>query len=609
MTYVPSGGTSLYADFKKTYSPPLGTSIYADLDPPPEEIVFRGVNPGTSIPWGKNDTADSGKSAGWTARRHVSTNFSGAWGDIRKKDACVASAWESTAQKDRNLSFASRTIHEKSASSRVSWNSGKYRDRENEIKFKKFKYIIDEIKNIVFRSPPAMDGTKRIGWNTSIIQDVQKKSPWKNPPVKDRTHRTLWGPKYYLEICFRKYTPPGGTAIVIDFADASLVSHTPDGTHITAFFDELTYDRRCTWREHSGWRDAYYHIRPATIPSGIWRSIYSMLNTAYLTRLPDRAPVQITSMTISSDWDSNYWTLQAAVGDDASLALVDPTDDGPISVEAAINGHLWKLQVERWNTGHGFARTSRSISGRSISAQLGAPMADLRTNTITEQRTALQLANIELENTGWTVTFAIDDWIVPANVMTYQDQTPMQIIRKIAECCRAIVETDKTAQTIIVRPRYKVKPWLLASATPDLVIPAAMAARIDGDWDERPSYNSVFVSGENSGISATITREGSAGDLIAPMITDKLITAVEPARALGIAVIGGSGKWSKHRIELPVFRDPEVPGIITPGMIIEYNLGQSSWKGFVSAVSVSVQRNRDGLKVRQTIDVERYRGN
>lgn len=185
----------------------------------------------------------------------------------------------------------------------------------------------------------------------------------------------------------------------------------------------------------------------------------------------------------------------------------------------------------------------------------------------------------------------------------------MAVIKAIADTCRATVQTDMAAQTIRIKPRYKVAPWLLASAVPDFIIPASMATRVDGEWDERPFFNRVIVFGEAGGISATVTREGTAGDLLAPMVTGKLITATEAARSLGIATLGASGKWSKHRIELPVFAAPSVPGVILPGSIIEYDLGATSWKGFVTAVSVASPRTKEGLKVRQTIDVERYHGN
>lgn len=608
MAYTPPLGSAIVLELVDGYTPPAGGAIVLGLGINFTPPVVGAAAPGFAVPWGEYPRKDSGPSPGWADRRPVNVSIGMAWIKRLSKNGC---------------------------SLRSPWQDKNSNDQSKRLPWEQLSLQLDGRTSSPWKNKPANDHRKTAAWQASRIVQVNKFNPsfspppkerfvvlaykdfpardrgafsvpWGNPPPKDRWHRTLWGKKYYLEICFRKYRPPVGGAVILNFNNR--ISQVGDGDHIDFYFDKLTYDLRCSQREQSGWRDAYFYRKPDVL-SAPWATVYTMLNTTSLTRLPERTPVDITSMTISTDWDSLYWTFSATVGSDAALALLEPTEDGPIIVEAAINGHLWKLQAESWTTGHTFGRKSRSISGRSLSAQLGAPMAEIRTYTETNQRTAAQLIAYELEDTGWSAVMNIDDWLVPANVHSYQDQTPMAVIKMIADTCRAMVQTSMAAETLAIKPRYRVKPWLLAAATPDIIIPASMAGKVDGGWDERPFFNSVFVAGEAGGISATVTREGSAGDLSAPMITSKLITAVEPATALGIAVLGGSGKWSKHRIELPVFTPPAVPGIILPGSIIEYNLGTSSWRGFVSAVSATSQRTKEGLKVRQTIDVERYHGN
>ena len=584
----------------RVFETETGASIVLDRPPP---------NPDFDVPWGQKPPVDVGTGSGWKDRHAVVSSIGMGWIKRLAVNAGVGSAWRDKGAADQ--------------SKRALWND--YRNRNDRSTFSRWRsktpsdiYIdagwsiqiaVDAFRSSASVSPPALDVFVTIAHDEKRRIDLLAFDvPWGNPPPKDILHRTVWGKKYYKELCWRKYEPAAGGSLNFNL-------HTPitlvdDGDHIRFRFDQFSYDRRCSWREPSGWRDPYFYRKPVPIPTGPWASVYVMLNTAYLTRLPERTPIDITGMTVGTDWDSLYWTLKANIGSDAALALLEPTEDGPILVEAAINGHLWNFQVDSWAKGEAFGRRSRSVDGRSISAQLGAPMAEIRTYTEAEARTAQQLMAYELEYTGWSVVLdGLDDWLVSGGIHCYQDQTPMQVIKIIADTCRAIVQTDKVAQTIRIKPRYKVAPWALASAVPDFIIPASMAARIDGGWDARPYFNAVYVAGEAGGISATVTREGTAGDLLAPMVTSKLITAVEPARALGLAVLGASGKWSKHRIELPVFAPPAVPGIIPPGSIIEYNLGASSWKGFVTAVSVSSPRTREGLKVRQTIDVERYHGN
>lgn len=606
MAYDPPLGSNIVLALSGSYVPPAGDAIILGGGDPPEFIPYLGT-PGFAVPWGQLPAVDRSPRAGWKDKRPVCASIGMGWVKRFPVEAWRGCGWrdKSAADSSRKSGWSDLPVHS-SVETASPWRSPRPSDREHSAGWDALRPVELTRRN-ASTSPPPMDRVSRLGHATgTVIDRAALVVPWGNPPPKDHLHRTVWGRKYYQEICWRHYQPPPGCSV--NFNIDLPITLVDDEDRIRFRFDQYTYDRRCSWREPSGWRDPYFYRPPGKIPSGPWATVYTMLNTSSLTRLPERTPIEITSMTISTDWDSLYWTIKATVGRAQDLTLLEPTEDGPMLVEAAMNGHLWKLQVDKWATGHAFGQKSRSIDGRSLSAQLGAPLAEIRTYTETGARTAAQLVEFELLYTGWAATLEIDDWLVPGNVHSYQDQAPMQVIKAIADTCRAMVQTHMTAQTLAIKPRYKVKPWMLATATPDVIIPAAMTARIDGQWDERPRFNSVYVSGEAGGISATITREGTAGDLSAPMITSKLITAVEPARALGIAVLGGSGRWSTHRIELPVFAPPAVPGIILPGWIIEYDLGSTSWRGFVSAVSATSQRTKEGLKVRQTIDVERYHG-
>ena len=592
MAYTPPDGGNIITNATGAYTPPDGGNIITGELPP--SIIPEGSRT-LVVPWGESPLVAKNSAFGWRTPRSVEMSMAIGWKTGGVAATGVAVPWVgSLPKKTRSVSSPWKRLRTVEQRRQVLWENSE---------------MVARSVAVPFITPPTRNRLLVVSYRQNQpVVGIGKIVRWFNPPSKGVPHHTVWGPKFYQEICWRTYQPPPGGQIVTDMRTP--ISQVDDGVNINILFDKYTYDRRCKWREPSGHRDVYFYRPPAPIPTGPWATVYTMLNSAFLTRLPDRTPIDTTGLTIGTDWDSVYWTLKANVGSDAALALLEPTEEGPALVEAAINGHLWNFQVDNWTKDEAFFNKIRSNDGRSISAQLGAPMAEIRTYTETEARTAQQLMAYELENTGWSVVFeGLDDWLVPGGIHCYQDQTPMQVIKAIADTCRAIVQTDMVTQTIRIKPRYKVPPWQLSTATPDFIIPASMAAKTGGGSDTRPFYNAVYVAGEAGGISATVTRQGSAGDLLAPMVTSKLITAVEAARALGIAVLGTSGKWSKHRIELPVFTPPAVPGIIPPGSIIEYNLGTSSWRGYVSAVSVTAPRTRDGLKVRQVIDVERYHGN
>lgn len=567
-------------------------------------------NPDFEVPWGQLPAVDNRKGSGWKDRHAVNASIGMAW--IRRLvcNAQASSAWREKGALDhgRRSLWGDRTDHQ-SRTTYSRWRSKSATDQSREFSWAPLQAIQFSRSPIIF-SPPALDLYKSLAFDRAETLDLGAfELVWGNPPPKDSWHRTVWGKKFYKEICWRKYEPPTGRG------DINFNIHTPitlvdDGINIRFRFDQLTYDRRCSWREPSGWRDAYFYRPPSLIPTGANLRVYIMLNSAFLTRLPERTAIDASSISVSTDWDSLYWTIKAGIGRDSHLALLESTPDGPMLVEAAINSHVWNFQVDRWNTNTVFERKTRNIDGRSVSAQLGSPMADVRTRTETNVRTALQVMNDELEYTGWTAVLdGLDDWNIPAGVLSYKDLTPMGVIKMIADAAGAMVQTDPVAKTIRIKPRFSVPPWDWGTATPAVIIPFSMITKADGEWDERPLYNAVFLSGEAGGISARVYREGSAGDLVAPSVTDKLITATEPARARGIAILGSSGKWSKHRLELPVFSPPEVPGVLTPGTIVRFTEGATNWMCVVSAVSVNAAWNKEtGLKVRQTVDVERYRG-
>jgi len=578
----------------------------------PLEVHRPPPNPDFEVLWNQLPTVDNQRGSGWTDRHPVNASIGMGWIKRLVVESQASSSWKHKGSLDQGKSAKWNDYAQKQSRTTSSrWRSRNAADQSREFSWNPMQFVQLSRSNRVFY-PPPLDVRKGLAFDAAVILDVTNfVLPWGNPPPNDHLHRTLWGAKFYKEICWRKYEPPTGDAIALNI-------HTPitlvgDLDHVDFFFDQFTYDRRCDWREPSGWRDAYFYRPPELIPSGERSRIYIMLNSAFFTRLPERTAIDANPITIGTDWDSLYWTVKAGIGRDAHLAMLESTPDGPIIVEAAINGHTWNCQIDSWSTNNAFGSKSRTISGRSLSAQLGAPMAEVRTRTETNARTALQIMNDELEYTGWTAVFdGLDDWLVPGNVLSYSDMTPMAVIKMIADAAGAMVQTDMAAQTIRIKKRHPSAPWLWPVTTPSVIIPDSMATKIDGEWDERPFYNAVFLSGEAGGISARVYREGSAGDLVAPQITDKLITATEAARARGVAVLGMSGKWSKQRIELPVFTPPAVPGVIKPGTLIEFTSVSpvSSWRGVVSAVSVTANFDREkGLKVRQTIDVERYRGN
>jgi hypothetical protein len=168
---------------------------------------------------------------------------------------------------------------------------------------------------------------------------------------------------------------------------------------------------------------------------------------------------------------------------------------------------------------------------------------------------------------------------------------------QIARAGGGVLIPHASLPSFAVRHRYPVAPWDWQDVTPDLVLPAAAVARESLTWSEKPVYNRVFVSGLSQGILGQVTRAGTAGDLVAPMVVDPLITAPAAARQRGLAVLADTGRQLEVGLRLPVFPETQ---IVSPGTFIEYQDEGLTRIGLVRSTQIDV-----GLpEVWQTLGVE-----
>ena len=117
---------------------------------------------------------------------------------------------------------------------------------------------------------------------------------------------------------------------------------------------------------------------------------------------------------------------------------------------------------------------------------------------------------------------------------------------------------------------YPVAPWEWNTVTPDFVLPVDAVARESLRWVEKPGYNRVFASGQDVGVLGQVTRAGTAGDVLAPMVVDALVTEAAAARQRGISVLADTGQQIEVTLRLPVLAET---GTIEPGAFVEYQDG------------------------------------
>lgn len=317
------------------------------------------------------------------------------------------------------------------------------------------------------------------------------------------------------------------------------------------------------------------------------RSVYVVVNNVTLRRVVGNIQIQTIELAISLDDKSWTWGFSATLPLRARDAVERDSSGEPVEVEASINGAMYRFMIESVSQERTFTQTALRITGRGLSAALDDPYAPTLGFTNTQARTAQQLmADVLTVNgvpLGWAVDWQIDDWLVPAGAYAHQG-TYMSAISAVATAAGAYIQPHDTAQTLRVLARYPVAPWEWSGVTPDYELPAAVVAREGIEWLDKPSYNRVFVSGVGQGILADVRRTGSAGDQLAPMVADPLITAAAAGRQRGLSVLAAGGRQAMVSLRVPVL---DGVGVIKPGKFVRYVDGGTTRLGLVRGVSLS----------------------
>jgi hypothetical protein len=338
---------------------------------------------------------------------------------------------------------------------------------------------------------------------------------------------------------------------------------------------------------------------PVVVPV---RRVYCVINNVTLYRLPDGAAVPVFSLSLSLDVSSWAWGFEASLPATAESLVAPGNAAGPVELRASINGTDFRVLAENISRERSFGEASIRISGRGRNAVLAAPYAPVMSYSNAESRTARQLMDDVLTingiSLGWTIDWALTDWNVPAGVFTRQG-TWIEALNAIAEAAGGYLLPHPSEKRIRVRHRYPVVPWEWSTVTPDFMLPVDAVSRESLRWSEKPPYNRVFVSGQEVGVIGQVTHTGTAGDILAPMVVDPLITEAQAARQRGIAVLSDTGRQIEVSLRLPVLAET---GIIEPGAFVEYHDGSMTKLGLVRATRVEA-----GLpEVWQTLEVQGY---
>jgi len=355
---------------------------------------------------------------------------------------------------------------------------------------------------------------------------------------------------------------------------------------------------------------------PTTVPNIVVpvQPSYTIMNDVHLYVTAGMVELPITQFSVSLDMDSWAWGFSASMPGDQLDRVFNGIVYDPTPLTASVNGELFSLLAEKVSLSRSFGKSSISVSGRGLSAGLGAPYCgqvdfyvdgDKDYKQIVGQ--SIMRANNDTEPfDGWVVNSdAVDDWLVPANTWSMSG-TYIDAYSKLAKACGGFLYPHPETKTLYIKPVYNTLPWDWAGLTTGLLeIPTSFIETEGIAWEDLPRYNSVYVAGVSTGISAYVklASVGSENQYLAPMETHQLITDQMAARQYARPILARTGKIATLSLSMPV--SPLTNGIIKPGQMIKYVQGTDYVLGLVRGVSVSMSNQ---VNLRQSVELETHYG-
>ena len=536
------------------------------------------ASPAKSSAFHQSTTLNPAKGAAWLPCQPLSGDKSGAYKQASRLRAVPSAVYESSAPlpvsrhhgwgDTRKVKVVGRMVYKAAALPLTSERAGRW------------------------QYPPHVKVAKTQRYAEAKPQGGGFRFPAKAGSVRNKTTKLLWEeavrPRYGHEAPI--ITPPGPPSYV--------------GTTALNFI--------CPWLDYAG-NDILLNLGrypckevepqlPADTVIVPVKKVYIVINNVLLRRVDGNVELPTFSLSLSIDADSWTWGFNAALPA-AAQDVIEPGSDGtPVELEAVINGTAYRVLAENISRDRSFGQAVIRVSGKGKSAMLGAPYAPILNFGNAQARTAQQLMNDALTingaSIGRTVNWGLTDWLVPTGAWAHQG-TYITALNTIAEAAGGYIQPHPTQKQLNVLARYPTAPWNWGSLTPDFELPSDVTTREGIEWVERPRYNRIFVTGEGQGVLGQVTRAGTAGDILAPLVTDALITHSDAARQRGLSVLADTGRQAHLSLRLPVLAET---GVIQPGKFVRYVDGGTTRIGIVRSTAIEV-----GMpEVWQTIGVETH---
>jgi hypothetical protein len=617
---------------------------------------------GTRMGWNDAPSKPQTLHGQWQNAERVNQATGSAWEDAQHRDSHTAMPHNQMAQLDGTDQITWGAFGTADRANHQTYTQPPALDREQAKPWGDFERTPGIEPQHPYIYPPAKDRGQQQPWFSTEL--FQPRTPWMPPPEPEPRHEpepqpvppgSYTAPAYTSADldCPSGYQPPQfdyydewtdlgkwrrfyrvavnfgslqweeWRPTPIDWPPKPVEANRPSDSSLTAAHDQMQHHdqaNRVPWGTGS-WTRPYPDYGPdipwpndptedpaERPPQPDIREVYLFMPNITLYRLPDGAEFEATQCVWSTDRDSWGWRFTANLKRDTDLAIIKPTSNGPVEIGCEINGHTFTALVESYGRTRQHGNTRYTITGRSRTAWLSDPYAPQRSKALTAAYSAAALAEQELANTGFTLQWNAQDWLIPAGSYSYDQLDPIAAIKRLAEAAGYMLQSHPELKQLIVSPRYRVDPhkWTEPTTALDAILPADLITQDGSTFRTAPAYNRAIVTGGPAGgVIVTVTREGTAGDILAPMATDDLITHSDAGYQLGRSLIAEGGTWEEMNITTMLTQAGQAPGLLLPGHLVEIQDTDDTYPVVIDGTSITATSSDTEIKVRQQLTAER----
>lgn len=338
------------------------------------------------------------------------------------------------------------------------------------------------------------------------------------------------------------------------------------------------------------------------------RKAYIMLNRVTAS-FDNGKPLDILAASFAADTGGYCWQCSVTLPPDSFARLnMDGRDKGKeavITVKAA--GHTFTFIAEEYGDTRRFGQKDYTVSGRSLTAYLGADYGKPGSGTYQNAAYARQIADAQLEFSGFKVIgWHIPDWLVAGGSYAVTGKTPMTVLQELAKAAGGFVESDPHLPVVRIKPRWPKAAWQIAEAAPDATVPSSVILQIGGRRTVSERCNGVFVWAEHAkGRAGDVYRQGGSREPRAAALTDTLYTDTDVLTAAGMAALSDTGIHKTETVLMPVSEKYGIP-LAQLGQIWQIQEPEGHWQGVITGITLTVESENGAPKITQSAVIDRY---